>query len=401
MKLFVARQPIVDFRRAPYAYEFLHRSSEDNCYRADLDGSTATRTLLASLSSEFDLSRLTGGGYAFINFTEELLFSKVVEMVDPHKIVIEILETVRPTEAMLERLTALRAKGYRFALDDYVGEDNLLLEVAEYIKVDFLLTTPERQAEIARNNPNKVLLAEKIETEAEYQYARKCGYQLFQGYYFSQPIVLSKTAREIATPTYLQLWKEINKNDPSFNTLDDIIHKDVNLTYKVLTRFNSIMFYRGNKVTNLHQALVSIGFAELKRWVLLLLLRRCYSNEDTIVAKQALTRAVFAEKLTLLLGWEDLAEDAYTMGLFSLIDMIMGDNMEKLLGELAINPRVRDCLLGQPGQLRELLDLVQAYGDFEWEAVNSFITKYDIDPQQLYMLYFQAVDYAELAFFDG
>ena len=398
VKLYIARQPIVDNNNAPYAYEFLHRSSEENCYRDDIEGSQATSSLLSSLSFEFNLKRLTGGCFAFINFTEKLLLSKTVESIDPREVIIEILETVKPSEALLERLRELRKKNYCFALDDYLGEENPLIEVADIIKVDFIDTDREQQRAIAGRYPDKILLAEKVETSEDYEFAKENGYKLYQGYYFSRPVVIAKTAGEIATPTYLRLWREINKPDCNFRALERIIRTDVNLTYKVLNRLNSIEYYRGNKVTSLYHALVSLGFAELKRWILLLFMRNCYGSRDTVVAKQALTRAVFAEKLAALLGWTDMQEDAYTAGLFSLIDTIMEGNMESLLDELAIGQRVRDCLLEKPGKLFDLLSVVKNYDRTDWDAVDAFTKQYQIDPEKLSPLQLEAIEYAEQAF---
>lgn len=401
MKLYVARQPIVDCRFNPYGYEFLHRSSEENFYKDNIDGSVATRSLLASLKTEFNLERLTGGALAFVNFTAEVLLSEVMDIIDPREVIVEILETVEPTEEVLDCLRLLRKKGFHFALDDYLGQENPMLEIAEIIKVDFLDTTPAQQILIAQKNRGKILLAEKVETRETFDFARKNGYKLFQGFFFSKPVVISRTARQIATPIYLRLWKAINRPTVTFRALEVIIREDVNLTFKVLTRFNSIVYYRGNRVTSLYQALVSLGMAELKRWFLLLLMRRCYGDEDTIVSKQALTRAVFAERLAGLLGRREIMDDAYTVGLFSMIDTIMGRNMSSLLQELAINERVRDCLLGKPGELHDLLWVVQKYDEFQWEDVNSFALAHKLDPAQLTHEYLSAVDYAEVAFSDG
>lgn len=398
MNLFIARQPILDLQNQPFGYEFLYRDSADNRFRTDLDGSAATRKLISNLTSEFDLEDLTGGRYAFVNFTGELLRSAYVSYLEPQEIVVEILESVQPDLALLQRLETLKKQGFVLALDDYVGAQSPLTELADILKVDFRLTAPEAQQEIAARFAGKRLLAEKVETLEDLERAKACGYSLFQGYYFSKPVVIQKQAAEIATATYLRLWNEINKPDPSFDRLAQIIRTDVNLAYKFLARLNSMLYYRGNQVTNLKQALVYIGLNDLKRKTLLFLLRDVLGERQAEAAKQALTRAVFAERLAVRFNLSEQREDAYVAGLFSMIDTIVGRGLEDILDELYILPQVKAALLGEPGPLGDILQFLRCYETGDWDALEPFLRTYKVDRQLLSQYYLTSVEYAERAF---
>lgn len=122
---------------------------------------------------------------------------------------------------LLEHLNVLQENGYTFALDNYTGDTTMLMDVADIIKVDFRLTTSEMQTSIALKYWNKLLLAEKVETEAVIIRAKRMKYQLFQGYYFSKPTMLSQETVEIALGSYLRLWREINNPKSVLNSCSE------------------------------------------------------------------------------------------------------------------------------------------------------------------------------------
>lgn len=398
MKLFIARQSILDVNQQLYGYEFLYRNSEENHFCADINGTVATRTLISNLTTEFDWRKLTAGRFAFVNFTEEMLKSNFVSYLRPRDLIIEILETVRADTVLFDKLKDLKEKGYQFALDDYSGESNILMDVADIIKVDFRLTTLKTQQKIAQEYGHKILLAEKIETEEEFLQAKIMKYQLFQGYYFSKPIVLSEETVEVALGSYLKLWTEINKPEISFDQLDRIIRLDVNLSYKLMTRINSMEYYRGNQVTSIKPALIQMGHGNLRRWILLLLLRDCFGENGTFSTKLALTRAVFSEQIALLQNRNDLHDDAYIVGLFSSIDAVINRQLEEVLDKLFISKAAKDALLGHPGPLADILRFTHDYEQGLWDLVDAFLFSNQIKPEELSSIYRESINFAEEAF---
>lgn len=358
----------------------------------------ATRTLISSLTTEFNFQQLTTGKLAFINFTEEMLRSNFISYLHPNEMIIEILETVKADISLLNKLKELTEKGYQFALDDYTGESTILMEVADIIKVDFRLTTQEVQQRIAEKYQNKILLAEKIETHEEFLEAKKMNYQLFQGYYFSKPIVLSEETVEIALSSYLRLWNEVNKPEICFDQLEQIIRLDVNLSYKLMAKINSMKYYRGYPVTSIKPALLQMGQDTLRRWILLLLLRDCFGESGTVSAKLALTRAIFSEKIAQLLNRYDLQDDAYIVGLFSNISSVMNRQLEEILDKLYISKAAKDALLGIPGALSDILHFTIIYEHGLWNLVDAFLLYYQLNPDTLSSIYWEAVDFAEQAF---
>ncbi len=213
MNIYIARQPIYDKDRHLYGYEFLYRDSSTNSFNPAMNGTAATRTLVSNLINEFGVDAMTGGHYAFVNFTRDLLTSNFPFLLNSRQFIIEILENVTLDNALLPHLEKIKSKGYKIALDDYVGEAHESgLAAVDILKVDFMQTTPgERQDIAGRHRGHVTLLAEKIETEEEFHSAQAMGYTLFQGYYFSKPVPFSKPVAQVASATSSLLWEEIRR----------------------------------------------------------------------------------------------------------------------------------------------------------------------------------------------
>ncbi len=138
MEIFIARQPIFNRSKKLFGYELLHRSNRDNVFPGT-DGDRATSKLLVNTFLNIGLGTLVSSKWAFINFTEEHLLEKTALNLPSDKVIVEVLEYVPPTPAIIEDCTELKKKGYILALDDFVFADGLepLVELADIIKIDF------------------------------------------------------------------------------------------------------------------------------------------------------------------------------------------------------------------------------------------------------------------------
>src|SRR5580700_10095431 len=146
---FIARQPIFDKRLQVYAYELLFRSGPQNYFQPSRNASSS---VIADSVTLFDLQNLTGPAKAFMNVDELALKLGVPRILPPDRIVVEILETVKPTEEIVTICRDLRSAGYVLALDDFTGDSNLnaLVELAQFLKIDFRLLDAEGRASVAK-----------------------------------------------------------------------------------------------------------------------------------------------------------------------------------------------------------------------------------------------------------
>ena len=201
---FIARQPIFDDKLKLFGYELLFRASSENVFRPYKG---ASDSLIVDSTSLFGLQSLTGHAKAFVNLDLFALQRGTARLLPPDQVVLEILESITPTQEVVKLCAELCSEGYALALDDYVGHPKWepLLPLAKFLKVDFRACDPPARAAIANRHRAQLgadatansmrLLAEKIESNDDLLEARSIGYTFFQGYFFCKPSTLS--AREI------------------------------------------------------------------------------------------------------------------------------------------------------------------------------------------------------------
>jgi len=192
---FLALQPIFNRRRKIFGYEALSRSGWDNRFTGD-----AATNMMVDDWTFHGLDELTAGRRTFLNCTREALVRGFLPLLPPST-VLEILETIVPDEEVLAACRRMKALGYQIALDDFQHCKGMegVLALADYVKVDFRLSSKEERKEISRRLKRNAttLVAEKIETNEEFEMALEEGFRLFQGYFLGRPKVFSK--RRIST----------------------------------------------------------------------------------------------------------------------------------------------------------------------------------------------------------
>jgi c-di-GMP-related signal transduction protein len=189
---FVALQPIFDRRKKVFGYEALSRSKWENRFTGEPD--TATQTMIDDWLLH-GLDDLTGGSRTFINCTFEALTGGSFTLL-PTRTVLNLLETVEPSPEVVCACRKMKALGYQIALDDFQlsRKMDVLLALADYVKVDFRLTDSDKRRAIVRRVKGlaTIPVAEKIETQEEFETAVAEGFRLFQGYSLGPPVLFSK-----------------------------------------------------------------------------------------------------------------------------------------------------------------------------------------------------------------
>ncbi len=124
-QIFLGRQPILGREQQLLAYELLFREGPIfTSNRADIiDPSQATATVIANAFTELSANETLGPYRGYINVDQEFLFNDLIEALPPKVVVLEILETVRPTPEVIARCRQLCEKGFSLAIDDVVDVD--------------------------------------------------------------------------------------------------------------------------------------------------------------------------------------------------------------------------------------------------------------------------------------
>ena len=389
---FIGRQAILDQQKNVYAYEILFRSGLKNAFDPNLDGNVATQSVMVNAMLDFGMNKLVSDKRAFINFTEQNLLTRAPKLLPSETVVVEILENVQPTPEILEAVKELKEAGYKIALDDFVllpGYEPLI-EMADIIKVDFRITeSPEERKKMRKILPKHVrLLAEKIETEEEFQQALTYGYVLFQGYFFCKPTILQQKRLTSNALSKMRLLREINRQNVDFSSITGVISSDTNLVHKLLTYINSAGVGLANHVSNLKQATVLLGASGVRRWVTLVSLQTFSEDKPPELFTLSLMRAKFCELIAAKLKRPGLTADTgFLLGMFSLLDVLLNLPMEEVLKEVNLSDELTDALLGKDNDLRRLLDLVIAYEKGDWDTVIAYCKQENLSPEFLQPTY--------------
>jgi len=389
---FIGRQAILDQKKNVYAYEILFRSGLKNAFDPSLDGNVATQSVMVNTMLDFGMKKLVSDKKAFINFTEKNLLNRAPQLLPADSIVVEILETVQPTPAILEAVQELKDEGYKIALDDFVllpGYEPLI-DMADIIKVDFRITEdPEERKRLREILPGHVrLLAEKIETEEEFHQALEYGYVLFQGYFFCKPVVLHKKKLTSNALSQIRLLKEVNREDFDFSAIINVISSDTNLVHKLLTYINSVGIGLTYHISNLRQAAVLLGSGGMRRWVTLISLQTFSEDKPPELFTISLLRAKFCELIAHEIKRPDLTPDTgFLLGMFSLLDVLLSQPMEEVLKEVGLSSELNAALLGEDNILRHVLDLVIAYEQGDWDKVIACCRRENIPVEHLQPCY--------------
>ncbi len=377
----VARQPIFDRKRELFGYELLFRDAnpdQSGLAGDDVDaGDAATATTINTSLNVVGLGALTGGKKALINITRKVLLDEMYTILPPDLVVMELLETVEPDEDVIAACRKLKAAGYELALDDFVFHPRFqpLLDMTDILKVDFLLSTPEQRLEIATKFRGKMrLLAEKVESHEDVAEGMKLGYSYFQGYFYCKPQLMSSRKVPADKRNYLRFLQEVNREDASFEKLEEVVKQEMSLSVKLLRYLNSAAFGLRTQVTSIKHAMSMLGINPLRKWASLVAMTSMGEQGGGPVVTTCLGRARFCELVGKNMPKAPLEMHRFLVGLLSGIDAMLSCHMSDVLEQLTLATAVKEALMGQKTQLRDVLDLSIAYEQADWQRVTGLST---------------------------
>lgn len=386
MNAFVARQPIFNRKEQSVAYELLYRSSEINSY-THIDGDEATADVIINGFFNIGIEELSEGKQCFINFTENLLKLKLPTYFDPKSIVVEILEDIPINHELVAICQELKELGYTIALDDFAIQESYdllpdLLKYIDIIKIDFLQTPIQDRKQIMKRYKcyQVSFLAEKVETREEFEFALKDGFDFFQGYFFSKPIVLSTYDIPAYFQTHYQISEELSKDEPNLDKIAAKIEQDLSLSYKLLRLINSTAFFTMNKIKSIKHALVFLGLKEFKKWINVLTIKQLHGQNNPVqeeVIKLSLIRANLCEQLSTKIGKNETSLYLLT-GMFSLIDTLLHCGLDDALKKLPLSDEIKDAIYGKNNDIRKVLDWAIQIEKFNWNIKDLPLTSKEI-----------------------
>lgn len=365
-RVFVARQAIFDRALRVHAYELLYREGLDGAAPPSCGEQASSRVILNSFT-EIGLERIAGNRQVFINLTRSFFIDHPPIPFERERVVLEILEDVAVDRAMVEAVSALRRDGYRLALDDYefgrAAQWEPLLPHVEVVKVEvpgIRWERLEQDLEPLRRHPVR-LLAEKVETREQYRRLEELGFELFQGYYFSHPQVVSGRRLSENRQIMLQLLARLNDPAVTVDDLEQLIAHDPGLSFKILRCLNSAAIGLPRTIDSIGQAVVYLGLERLRAWASLAVLSGIEEKPEELF----ITALVRAHLCARLAG----GETAFTAGLLSVLDRLMDLPMARVIGQLPLSTPLQQALLHHHGPVGQALACASAIEEQRWDEI--------------------------------
>lgn len=402
-ELFLGRQPILDRNQNLAAFELLFRSGHFNGAHFE-DDVFASATVINHAFSELGVEAVLGKHPGFINLSTPLILSDVIELLPKNKVVLEILETVRVTDQLLARCRELKALGFTLALDDFTGREEEfrpLLEIVDIVKVDVqhmdrdaLQRTTDRLKAIPVR-----LLAEKVDTREQADRCLELGYELFQGYYFAKPSIITGK-RLSATESALMRLLSLVLTEAQTGEIEVVFQHNPDLGCNLIKLVNSAAAGTRTRIHSLNQAITVLGRKRLQRWLQMLLFTLSSAPAAEFPSPLLILAATRGKQIELMAralkpSDREFHDQAFMAGVLSLVPALLGMPMREIVGPMPIDPELKYALLERTGNLGHMLVVAEALEEADLLEIEAALAKVPgLDHGQLIGMQVEAMAWA-------
>ncbi|MDW6002591.1 EAL and HDOD domain-containing protein [Vibrio mangrovi] len=394
---YVARQPILNAKGVTLGYELLFRDGEMNAFPSHVSSERATYRLIAENFLTLGRTSDRRTSRCFINFPYKSLIRRLPFMLPKHQIVVEVLETCEPTDALYSVVRDLYRQGYLLALDDFVYSPawERFLPYVHIVKLDIMAMGVDEACQFVQQKISSDckcrFLAERVETEAEFLQTKAAGFSFFQGYYFKKPQVMK---RQYVMPEYLtamNLFNEVCQTEVNFDRVEEILSQDVALSYKLLRFVNALSDRICVSISSFRQALIYLGQEKLRSFVSLTVASYVAVNKPKELYRLSLQRAHFCQLMSVHAPFRELKAQAFMIGLFSVLDAILDTSIDDLMEQLPLPEPAKEALAKREGAFGDLLTIQEYFEKGDWHGVETESQKIGIPVEEVSQSLYEAL----------
>ncbi len=390
----IVRQPIIGPDGEAFAYELLYEDKGVSLYNQQ---DTLAANLIEEFLLEMDSARLLDNKKAFVTFTPTLLEKDIAKMFNPDALVLQIEDSILVHPVGQKLIEIHKKNGYQIAIKGFEFSSRYfaILDMVDYIKLDVAKPNPSLASiiDIAQSF-NKTIIGYAVNSSDVYDLAKAQGITHMQGSNVAESMYTPVAQVEHLQSNFFQLIIAITKPEPDLDDIAAIISRDVTLTFSLLRLVNSAYFALRNPARSVKQALVVLGVGQLKQWIYLLSFKNSEGKIPTELIKTSFLRGQFCQELTSFIP--NLAIDkneAYLMGMFSTLGLLMGVDLEDALNPLPISPHIKDALLTGEGSCGDLYQLVLQYDNAQWKNVAPLISELGLEETVVSQKYLECAEY--------
>ncbi len=394
MQTYIVRQPIVDETNTVQGYEILYQEDVSGLFsKEDVNAANAIESFLNQLGSE----KFLDGKTAYLTFTPKLLMKNIPKMFSEEKLVIQIEDNSIVHPLAQKIIYRYKKQGYRIALKGFEFSPRYfgILDVVDIIKVDFSDTRSPSLKNIVSiaKSFHKEVIAYNVNSVKSYEYAKDCGCKFMQGACVAIQYASKVHRMDHMQSNFFQLMVAITKDEPDIDEIENIISRDVTLAFSLIKLVNSAYFALRNRARSVKQALIVLGLGQLKQWIYLLSFRQDNGELPEELIRISFLRGNFCAELSQYVVDLTISKsEAYLMGMFSTLGLLMEVPLAAALGELAISDEIRQALLDGSGKCGDLFNLILCYENADWAGITKYAQSLGIPLSIITQEYFECVE---------
>ena len=399
MKIYTARQAVLNSKKRLVAYELLFRNSRANSF-PEIDPVIATSKLIADSQFIIGLRRLTSGKKALIKFHHQGILQKQPELLPNTDFIVEVMTDFIPNPEVYEACRNLFHKNYTLALDPFMPHFDWqpYCNLCRLVKFDISrtpLNTVIADIHKLKQLKNIKLMATKIETHEDFELAKELGFDYFQGYFLCKPQLIEQTDMISHAQTVVLLYTELVKEELNYDRIANLVEQDPALSYKLMRFINSGLFPLREEINSIKQGLVYLGEQNAKRFLNLVVTAHFAKDKPHELIRMSTIRAKFCDVIAQKIA-PSLKSKSFLVGLFSLLDAIFDRSMEEILKQLPLGKDITDALIGEENINRNILELVLSYETGSWQKIEAQCNKLKIDQADLPAFYYEAITWSDI-----
>lgn len=396
----LGRHAILNEQREIFGYEIFGQS-----YTVDINIANDAAALLDALSYTH-ADTLLKAKTIFVDCSHAALIGQHLEKKPISKAVLQVAPlhsdaSVQEIEAYVDIFTPLLRRGLRLAFDQQVLRNAYTkwLPMASFIKLDMqtiAMENIEAVVKFVRKHTMAQIIADRVETEAQFELMQTLEVRLFQGPWFAKADAIQVRPIRPAQTIVLQLLNLV-RNQGSTAEIEDLLKKDPTLSFNLLRLINSSGFGLSSEIASFRHAVMILGLKRLFRWAALLMTTTRTNASVPAIGQTAVVRGRFMELLAteLLSANEEDVDNAFLVGLFSLLDVMLGMPLDKALHQVSLPQTVSDTLLHHQGTFAPLLAIVQACEDGSSRSLANAAKTLGLSNHQINSAHLQALAWAD------
>ena len=396
----IARQPVFDGKRRLWGYALLCVGSAPTSLAGFPEADNVALSVAKSAYIGLQLIA-ERGKKVIVNFSEKNILDNLPYALPAALTVVQVSEKTFQRPSVPDMLNRLKSDGYLIAVAEFSGDADFdpLYRMADVIGMDVFEKSKEVLAAAvngARPYP-AALLAIQVQDPAQMDVCRELGFSLFHGPFFKLPDTI--TIRPLASNevTRLNLLRVIEQDEVDFDRLAETIQADAAISFRLLAYLNSAAFGLRQKIKSILQAITLLGWHKMKIWLRVVLLTdMSQGKEATELVMLAAQRGKFIEQIARAHEfWGFDPETLHLLGLFSLLDAMLGIPMTVAVTYLPLNDKLKAALCGEPNnEYLPLLRLAQYFEEARWDDSERMIRQLNLESDKVKAAFQTAIDWA-------